>query len=155
MRKTLFALSIFISTCAYSQEKQDTATYAFPLGSKFTLELVQVEPNVYKYHVLNMEPISYAVDYSKSDSLFTSKPIKGTIECIFAKGIDQSGPFKSVLLIRNNSDLSISYKAEIAYDQSGNFHSTSVEPLYPHVRGSELWNDNLTAIVIHKISTKK
>ena len=151
MKQILPLLLILLSSHLYSQEQKDTTTYAFPIGSKFTLELIQVDSNNYKYHVLNMEQIDYSIDYSETDSLFSVKPIPGTIECFFAKGVDQDGPFKSVLILRNNSKIYINYKADIAYDQSGQFYNTSVHPLFPGVRSSELWNDNLTAIVIHKI----
>ena len=155
MKVILLSLLILFSSHLYSQVQKDTATYAFPIGSKFTLELIQVDSNNYKYHVLNMEQIDYSIDYSETDSLFSSNPIPGTIECFFAKGVDQDGPFKSVLILRNNSKVYIDYKAEIAYDQSGSFYTTSVHPLFPGVKSSELWNDKLTAIVIHKISREE
>ena len=151
MKQILPLLLILLSSNLYSQEQKDTTTYTFPIGSKFTLELIQVDSNNYKYHVLNMEQIDYSIDYSETDSLFSVKPIPGTIECFFAKGMDQDGPFKSVLLLRNNSKVFINYKADIAYDQSGQFYNTSVYPLFPGVKSNELWNDNLTAIVIHSI----
>ena len=151
MKQILPLLLILLSTHLYSQEQNDTTTYAFPIGSKFTLELIKVDSNNYNYHVLNMEQFNHAIDYSETDSLFSVKPIPGTIECFFAKGKDQNGPFKSVLILRNNSKVYINYKALIAYDQSGQYYNTSVDSLLPGVKSSELWNDNLTAIIIHKI----
>lgn len=147
----LLLLSILLSSHLYSQVLKDTTTYAFPIGSKFTLELIQIDSINYKYHVLNMEQIDYSIDYSETDSLFSDKPTPGTIECFFAKGINQDGPFKSVLLLRNNSKVDINYKADIAYDQSGQFYNTSVHPLFPGVRSSELWKADLTAIIIHRM----
>jgi hypothetical protein len=155
MKVFLIAFSILISNSLLSQVLKDTATYAFPIGSKFTLELIKVNEKEFKYHVLKLEPINYAIDYSKTDSLFALKPEKGTIECYFAKGIDQKGPFKTVLILRNNTGLYLDYKAEIAYEQRDGFFSTSVEPLFPGVKSSELWNNQLTAILIHNISKKE
>jgi hypothetical protein len=117
--------------------------------------LVSTDSDDFKYHVLSMEPIDYSIDYSKKENLFNPNPIPGTIECIFAKGVDQEGPSKSVLILRNNSKVIISYEAEISYDQSGKIYSTSVEPLFPNAKQSELWNDHLTYIVIHSLSKAK
>lgn len=155
MKLILLSLLIIFSTQLHSQVQKDTSTYAFPIGSKFTLELIRVDSVNYKYHVLNMEEFKQSIDYDKTDNLFSSKPIPETIECFFAKGVDQSGPFKSVLILRNNSKVYLAYKAEIAYDQKGAFYSTSVSSLLPGVRSSELWNNNLTAIVIHNIHKEK
>ena len=98
---------------------------------------------------MSEESINYSVDYSETDSLFSPNPVAGTIEGIFAKGINQEGPFKSVLIIKNNTKHALDYKAEIAYDSSGKFYSTSISGLYPGAKSSELWNDKLTAIMLH------
>jgi len=155
--KKLLLFAIFFSCFAtlYSQTRKETTTYAFPIGTKFTLELIQTDSVNYKYHVLEMEPFDHSIDYAKTDSIFSDKPIPGTIECFFAKGIDLEGQFKSVLLLRNNTTEYINYEALIAYDESGNFYETSVYPLLPGVRSSELWNNHLTAVVIHKIRKKQ
>jgi len=152
MKKILLILSIIcIATGLFSQNQKDTATYAFPLGCKFILELIQTDSTHYKYHVLEMEIIEYSIDYSETDTLFMSNPTPGTIECYFAPGVDQDGPFKTVLLLRNNSENIIDYQAMISYKGVDGFYKTSVSSLFPGVRSSELWNDNLTAIVLHKL----
>lgn len=135
-------------------ERIDTTTYAFPIGSKFTLELIQTDSEHYKYYVSNFEEINYLLDYSETDSLFEKISKQGTIECFFAKGIDQNGPFKSVLLLRNNTKKTIYYEALISYQGHEGFSKTSVTPLYPNVRISELWNNHLSAIVIQNLSNK-
>jgi len=155
MKQSIAILFFFLSSYLYAQEQKDTATYAFPIGSKFTLELIQMDSINYKYHVLLIEPIDFSIDYSETDNLFSDQPIPETIECFFAKGKDQDGPFKTVLILRNNSKEYINYKAEIAHDLSGQFYNTSVYPILPGVRSSELWNNHLTAIVIHKIQREK
>jgi hypothetical protein len=155
MKTILTSIFILISSFLYSQEQKNFATYTFPIGTKFTLELVSTDSDDFKYRVLSMEPIDYSIDYSKKENLFNPNPIPGTIECIFAKGVDQEGPSKSVLILRNNSKVIISYEAEISYDQSGKIYSTSVEPLFPNAKQSELWNDHLTYIVIHSLSKAK
>jgi len=134
---------------------KDTTIYAMPIGSKFTLKLIKVSDEKYRYEVVNFEEINYSIDYSKSDTLFDKLPKPETIECYFAKGIDQAGPFKSVLLLRNNSKKIIYYEALISYQGKEGFFNTSVSPLYPSARSSELWNDNLSAIVIKNLTNEK
>lgn len=146
----LFAL-LWQATFTSSQNYLDTATYAFPIGSKFILDLVPVDSINFKYHVLDIQYIDFAIDYAETDSLFSKAPIPGTIECFFAKGADQNGPFKAVLILKNNSDIILDYKALIAYDGYEGFYQTSVHSLYPNAKSSELWNDHLTAVLLHKI----
>lgn len=155
MKSLFLAILILISGSLYSQVLKDTATYAFPIGTKFTLELIKIDSVNYKYHILSMEPFNGRIDYADTDSLFSKSPIEGTLEGIFAEGKNQDGPFKSVLVWKNNSDIYIDYKARIDYDLSGRFYSTSVYPILPRIKASELWNDNLKGIVIHKLQRKR
>lgn len=143
------------SNDSISNGGNDTTTYAFPIGAKFTLKLIPTDSKNYKYTVLNFQKIDYAIDYSETDSLLEIKPVPETIECVFARGTDQEGPFKSVLIIRNNTKKTIYYEALISYIGQNEFMKTSVTPLFPGVRSSELWNNNLSAIVIQNISNKK
>jgi len=133
----------------------DTSIYAMPIGCKFTLKLINVADKKYKYEIVNFVEIDYFIDYSKSDTLFEKSPKPETIECFFAKGIDQTGPFKSVLLLRNNTKSIINYEALISFHGKDEFYKTSVSPLYPGVRSSELWNDKLSAIVIQNLTIER
>jgi hypothetical protein len=135
--------------------ENDTSTYAFVIGTKFTLKLVQTDSKHYKYTVQNFKEIDYSIDYSETDSLFDKTPVPETIECYFATGTDQTGPFKSVLILRNNTKKVINYEALISYAGRDGFEKTSTTPLFPGARGSELWNNNLSAIVIKNLSVQK
>lgn len=133
----------------------DTTIYAMPIGSKFTLELIKVSNEKYRYEIVNFVEIDYSIDYSKTDTLFDKLPKPETIECYFAKGIDQTGPFKSVLILRNNSKKTINYEALVSYHGKEGFFNTSVSPLHPGVRSCELWNDSISAIVIKNLNNEK
>jgi len=164
--KALILLFIIICSCgsisatnnnndSISNGGNDTTTYAFPIGSKFTLKLIPTNSKNFKYTVKNFQEIDYAIDYSETDSLLEKKPVPETIECFFARGTDQEGPFKSVLIIRNNTKKVIYYEALISYTGQNEFVKTSLTPLFPGVRSSELWNNNLSAIVIKNLTLKK
>jgi hypothetical protein len=136
-------------------ENKDTSIYAMPIGTKFTLELTKVSNKEYKYEIVNFLEISYSIDYSNCDTLFEKSPKPETIECYFAKGIDQTGSFKSVLILRNNTKSIINYEALISYEGNKDFYETSVSQLYPGALSSELWNDKLSAIVIRNLTIEK
>lgn len=130
----------------------DTLFNVIQIGAKFTLKLNKISDKKYKYEVVDFQEIDYCIDYSKTDTLFSKSPELGTIECYFARGIDQSGPFKSVLILRNNTKEIINYEALISYQGKDEFFNTNVSSLYPNVKASELWNDNLTAIIIKNLT---
>jgi hypothetical protein len=152
MKLTIISLLILFSGFIGIPKKKKTEPHAFTIGTKFVLELVDDDEGNYDFKVLSEESIDYKVDYSKSEDYFSKNPVSGTIECVFAKGKDQSGPFKSVLLIKSNMKVSLNYKAEISYKKSGKFYSTSVSMLFPGVRSRELWNDKLNEIILHDFS---
>jgi len=154
MKTLTFFLFLLIVQNSIGQAIVDTSTYAFPIGTHFILQLVEYK-NELKYTVTKSDPYSKSLDYSNSESLFEKTPINGTIECYFGKGIDQKGPFKSVLLVRNNSKSILEYKALISYENRDGFYETSVVDLFPGVKSSELWNDNLSGIVLTKFQKKK
>ena len=149
MKLTIISLFILFSGFVGIPKKKKLESQGFPIGTKFVLELTDDDEGNYDFKVLSEESINYKADYSKSEDYFSENPVPGTIECVFAKGIDQGGPFKSVLLIKSNLKVMLNYKAEVSYKKSGKFYSTSVSMLFPGVRSSELWNDKLTGIILH------
>lgn len=149
--KYLLNLLLFLTIVSnvFSQVQKDTVSYAFPIGSRFTLELIPVDSINYKYHVLNSEKFDLCMRFSNAKNHLSKEPISGTIECIFAKGEEAD---QSILILRNNSKVSIDYKAMISYDYTGRFYETSVYPLLPNVSSIEIWNNKLTNIFINNIS---
>jgi hypothetical protein len=154
MRIFTTLLFFTIAKITVAQPGLDTSTYAFPIGSHFILQIIEVQ-NELKYTVLKLDTMFRDLDYSNQDSLFEKIPTTNTIEFFFGKGNDQDGPFKTVLLIRNNTKFFLEYKALISYEYHEGFYETSVVDLFPGVKSSELWNANLNAIVLHKFKKKK
>lgn len=150
----LLSLLTIFTTSTYGQGK-DTATYSFSVNQKVTLEIIQVDSVNLKYHVLDIQQIEPGLDYTETDTLFKDDPQDNTLVFYFAEGIDQDGPFKTVLILRNNTDFIINYKLAITDDLDKGFYMTSVTPLFPNVISSELWNDNLKALVPHKLTFEK
>ena len=148
MKLTVLTLVFLLFSFVYIPTEIDSAPHVFPIGSKFVLKLTEKDNGQYDVKVLSESMINKKIDYSKSERFFSDNPIPGTIECIFAKGV-KSKPFKSVLLIRNNTKIVLNYKADISYNNSGKFYSTSVMALFPGSCGSELWHDNLKGIILH------
>ena len=151
MKKTVPIIFLLLVMTLSCRAQIDTTTYAFQIGSKFILELIPTDSVNFKYQVLYMEKIDYKLDFMETEQLFSPEPVPGTIECIFGRGTEPDGPFKSVLAIRNNSEISLNYEALIAEKGKEDFYQTSVQPLHPGVRSTELWNDFLSAVVIHNI----
>jgi len=151
MKLSILSLVFLLSSFIFSPTEEDSSPHVFPIGSKFVLKLIEKDNGKFDVEVLSESKIKKKVDYSKSESYFSKKPIPGTIECIFAKG----EKFKSVLLIRNNTKFALNYKADISYNNSGKFYSTSVMMLFPGVSSSELWKDNLKGIILHDFTKEE
>lgn len=147
--KLLLSLFLLLSSCSlFSQVQTDTTSYAFPIGSKFTLELIKVDSVNYKYHVLSSEKISESVDCFSRDNIFNSSPKPGTIDCLFAKEKSNYSPPRSVFILRNNTKIQIKYCALIGYRNVKGLYKTSVYPLLPKINCTEVWNDDLTLIFL-------
>jgi hypothetical protein len=154
MNQILTLLTLFTTLSLIGQEK-DTTTYSFSVNQKVTLEIIKTDSINLKYHVLDIQQIEPGLDYSETDALFQDDPKENTLVFYFAEGIDQDGPFKTVLILRNNTDFTINYKLAITDYPDKGFYLTSVYPLYPNVISSELWNDNLKALVPHNLTIEK
>jgi hypothetical protein len=154
MKPSTILLFLIIAKITTAQPLVDTATYAFPIGSHIILQIVEFKKEL-KYTVLKSETFTDNLDWSNKDSVFEKTPTIGTVEFFFGKGKDQDGPFKTVLLIRNNTKFKLEYKAQISYENYEGFYETSVMDLLPRVYSSELWKANLSAILLHKFKKKK
>ncbi len=149
MKKLILPLFFAIILFSFVPNKSQSDYHVFPIGTKFTIQLIDNKDGSKDIKILEEKQIKYRIDYSKTDSIFSNNPKPGTIEGIFAKGIDQKGPFKSVLILRNNTKVALGYSADISFNKSGKFYSTSVSMLFPGAISSELWKDKLKGIILH------
>ncbi|MCY1221476.1 hypothetical protein D3C87_297350 [compost metagenome] len=162
MKKNFFLiLFTVLSSYLYSQTKINVPTkfpteygkFTFSLGSKITLELKEIENNKYEYKVLAIEPIKGYYDLDKNEDLFSKKPQKNTVELFFMGAFYNGGKedkdWKSVLLLRNNLEKPITYKADIKYYFSDKFENTSIVGAFPKTATSELWGHKIDYITLY------
>jgi len=149
MKNLILPLFFAIILFSFVPNKSQSDYHVFPIGTKFTIQLIDNKDGSYDIKVLEEKRIKYKIDYSKTDGIFSDKPKPGTIEGIFAKGVSQKGSFKSVLILRNNTKNVLDYSADISLNRSGKFYSTSVSMLFPGAISSELWKNKLRGIVLH------
>ena len=129
----------------YSQEENDTIAnaMAFELGSKITLKLVKNVNNTFDYKVVKFSTFRDQFKIFETENLFEKEPEKETIEVIFGIGYYDEGKevkdFQTVMLLRNNYSFPLEYDSEIKIWNKKDFEKTSVTPLNPGTRNTELW----------------
>ena len=148
--KKFFFLFAFFSLISFAQENKVDSTLAFPIGSKFILSMETKDNINYTYKVKNFEIYQNIVTYFKTEKLFAEKPEENTIEIIFCYGkpFDNSTEkdYKTVLLLRNNTKVALSYNALIKLPDKEDFTNTSTLPIVPKARGTEIWPYPIEAI---------
>jgi hypothetical protein len=116
---------------------------AFKLGSKLTLKLVKNTQNSFDYKVIKYSEFSEQFKIFETEKLFDKTPEKETIEVIFGIGYYRDGKedkdYQSVMLSRNNYSFPLQFDAEIKIWNKEEFEKTSVTPLNPGTRHTELW----------------
>lgn len=116
---------------------------AFELGSKFTLKLVENKSGTYDYKVVKYSEFTDIFKIFDTEKLFEENPEKETIEVIFGIGYYKEGKedkdYQTVMLLRNNYSFPLQYDADIKIWDKQDFEKTSVLPLSPGARSTELW----------------
>lgn len=153
MKRLFLLIALFLSLSAFTQIEPDSSSFVFPMGSKFVLKLVELDSTHYSYTVEQFEEFYEVIDYFETETLFSTNPFPGTIEFIFCVGSSKYGKeeFKSVLLIRNNTQIDLDYSADINIQDTELYESTSVSSLFPDVKNTELWPYPIDFIAIYDI----
>ena len=142
---SILIVTIFNCSKLYSQSENDTIAnaMAFQLGSKITLKLVKNNNDTYDYKVIKYSEFTEQFKIFETENLFEKEPEKETIEVIFGIGYYNEGKedkdYQTVMLLRNNYSTPLQYDAEIKIWNKEEFEKTSVTPLNPGTRHSELW----------------
>nr|WP_315032719.1 hypothetical protein [uncultured Chryseobacterium sp.] len=129
--------------------------YTFPLNSKILLEIREKENNKtqYEYRILSIESIEGFYSFKQDKNILSTSPQKNTIELFFMGAYYNEGKedkdYKSVLILRNNSEIPLSYKADIKYYYSKKFENTSVMSLFPQTKGREIWGHKIDFITLY------
>lgn len=147
MKKLL--LLVFLSVRILIQA-QDLPTilasgFSFPLGSKFTIKLSPIDSTDFNYSVIAFERFDKTVDSFKIEDLFEKTGNDSTITFYFCLGThgetksERKKNTKIFLLMKNYSNITLSYSSDIQRTQDGEYESTSNIGMYPGALGSEMW----------------
>ena len=129
--------------------------FAFPIGTKFTIKLYPTDSGRFNYSIIKLEPFHEIIDTWENDSLFDESGQKGTIEfyfCLATHGKteqEKKENMKVVLLMKNRTKYSLSYKSDIQTEEDGEFRETSNEGMFPGVKGMEIWSTMIYQIGLH------
>jgi hypothetical protein len=153
----ILALALITNLAGYSQDlpTQPANGFAFPVGSKFTIQLYPVDSVNFDYSVIEFEPFQEIIDLWENDTLFSEKGQKGTIEfyfCLATRGEsekEKEDNMKVLLLMKNRTAYSLSYDSDIQTEENGEFTETSNDGTFPGAKGVEIWPYFIWQIGIH------
>ncbi len=147
MKKLVFIFFCLISSLVYSQDLPTEASngFSFPIGSKFTIKLINVDSNNYDYSIIEFENFQEIVNSWETDSLFAKNGDENTISFYFCLGTHGDTPeekeknMKVHLLMKNYTDKAFSYISEIQTKEDGEYEPTSNIGTFPKAVGNEMW----------------
>ena len=154
-RAIVFLIVIKFTLIGISQNTQENLldAYSFFLGSKFSLELLPKDSINFNYRVINYEPFEEIIELYASDSIFNDTILNRSIEFIFCIGKTGTGEkdtdYKTVLKIRNNTEYSLKYFADIKIWNTDSFTNTDVVDLLPNVKTTEFWPYKIDVIGLY------
>ncbi|GGD30652.1 hypothetical protein [Flavobacterium orientale] len=157
MKKLLLILFLTTNMLSYSQDlpTEPAKGFAFPLGTKFTIKLHPTDDADFDYSIIAFEPFQEIIDIWENDTLFNEKGEEGTIEfyfCLGTSGIkedDKEEDRKVVLVMKNRTKYSLSYKSDIQRNEDGEFKETSNVGTYSGAKGTEMWPYMIYQIGLH------
>ena len=82
----VFFLLFSFSLIAQDLPSPPSSGFAFPLGSKFTIELIPVDSVNFNISIIKYDPFDEVIDYFKAMELFAEEGKPGTIEFYFCLG---------------------------------------------------------------------
>lgn len=163
MKKLISLLFLLISMSTLAQElpTEPAPGFAFPIGSKFTIEMVQVDSVNFDFSIIEFEQFHHIVDTYETDSLFEEGGKEGTIEFYFCYGThgetdkEKEKNMKVLLIFKNRTDLSFNYKSDIQREEDGEFEETSNVGTYSGAMGTEMWPYMIYQIALHDFTLLK
>lgn len=163
MKKHLSLLFLLSSFSVFSQDLPTLPAigYSFPIGNKFTIEMVRVDSVNFSYSIIEFEPFEEVIDYFSTDTLFKDEGKPGTIEFYFCLGTsgeteeEREKNMKVVLTFKNRTEFNFSYQSDILVDENGEFEETSNMGSYPGAIGNEWWPYMIYEIGLHDFKLKE
>lgn len=119
--------------------------FAFPIGSKFTINLYATDSINYDYSIIDFEQFDKTIDTWENDSLFTVNGQDSTITFYFCPGThgdnekEKEDNMRVLLLFKNYSTIALKYSSDIQREEDGEFESTSNVGSFPGAKGTEMW----------------
>ncbi len=133
--------------------------FIIPLWSKIVLELKEKKKGKYEYRILSIEPHTEMYSFDKDEDLFSKNPMNNTIEIFFVGAFYNEGKedkdYKSLLLLRNNSEVMLDYSADIKYYFNDDFENTSIIGTFPGASGREIWEHKIDFIKLYDFKLMK
>lgn len=163
MKATSFLLLLCISlrTIAQQLPAEPAPGFSFPIGSKFTIEMVQIDSVNFDFSVVAFEPFRQVIDTYETDTLFEENGKKGTIEFYFCYGShgttekEKEKNMKILLVFKNRTEFNFSYLSDIQREEDGEFESTSNIGAYSGAMGTEMWPYMIYQIGLHDFKLNK
>ena len=159
--------SIFLSFTLFAQQAlnisskfpTDFGKFTFPLGTKILVELRAVDSSKFEYRVLSMETIDGFYSFKKGENLFSKTIKENTIEIYFMGAYYNEGKedkdYKSLLMLRDNLKIPLSYKADIKYYYSDKFVNTSIVGASPGAKTMEIWAHKIDYITLYNFEKEQ
>jgi hypothetical protein len=147
MKKLLTITFLAITYLAQAQELPSIPAngFAFPLGSKFVINLIPTDSVNFDYSVLSFEPFEEIVDTRKKDDLFEKKDEDNTIAFYFCLGTngeteqEREKNRRVLLIMKNYSKEALSYTSEIQREEDEEYEETSNVGTFSNATGTETW----------------
>jgi hypothetical protein len=157
----LFILLSCFSTYAQELPTEPAPGFAFPIGSKFTIKMVQVDSVNFDFSIVEFEQFEQIVDTYETDTLFEENGKDGTIEFYFCYGSHgetekmKKENMKILLLFKNRTEFSFTYRSDIQREEEGEFEETSNVGTYSGALGTEMWPYMIYQIGLHDFKILK
>lgn len=163
MKKYTLIITLFAGLWTQAQDlpTEPAPGFAFPIGSKFTIEMVQADSVNFEFSIIEFAPFDQVVDNYETDTLFEEKGKPGTIEFYFCYGShgvtekERERNMKVLLVFKNRTEFNFTYQSDIQRDEGGEFESTSNVGTYSGARGTEMWPYMIYQIGLHDFKLNK
>ena len=157
MKKGIFLLFLIVmGVNLYGQvtDSNPQPGFAFPLGTKVTLQLVPIDSENYNCRIIKFEPYHETIDLDNDDFLLPDSIENDIIELVFGyafHGKDKKttgNKLKVLLELKSGLTSKIEYNADIQVPDK-EFESTTVIPLYHMTKTRENWPYQIDRIGLH------
>ncbi|NOU47120.1 MAG: hypothetical protein HOO86_08670 [Bacteroidales bacterium] len=147
MKKLLLIAFLSITCLTQAQELPTIPAngFAFPIGTKFTIKLIEVDSINFDYSVIAFEQFDKTVDTYSHDDLFDKIGNDSTITFYFCLGThgeteaEKKKNTQVLLLMKNYTKFALKYSSDIQREQDGKFEFTSNIGIFPGAMGMEMW----------------